>query len=79
MTARRPKYQDRCFDFEIGHLQKSPCRECFDYFSFPTCMETCILLDRIQTHLARTVLTSCNRSPAEDFAVHIEDWRKLNR
>ena len=78
MMNRRPTYQRRCFDFEIGHLKKSPCKECFDYFSFPACMDTCSLLDRIQTQLARTVLTGCNPATSEAFAVRIEDWRKIN-
>jgi hypothetical protein len=76
MSIQRPKYKPRQFDFEIGHLQKSPCRECYARFTFPTCFDDCALLDRIQTTLARSVLTSCNHSPVESFAVRIEERQK---
>lgn len=76
MTVQRPKYDLRRFDFEVGHLKKSPCKGCFHHFQFPVCLDECAILDRIQTKLSRTVLTSCNHSPAETFAIQIEDWRK---
>jgi hypothetical protein len=76
MPIQRPKYADNQFDFDIGHLQKSPCRECYRSSLFPSCFDDCDLLDRIQTTLARSVLTSRDHSPAESFAIHIEGWRK---
>lgn len=76
MSIQRPKYDPRRFDFEIGHLKKSPCRECHCHLLFPDCFDGCTLLDRIQTTLARTVLTSCNHSPVDTFAIHIEEWHK---
>jgi hypothetical protein len=41
------------FDFEIGHLIKSPCKECAEREkSFPRCAEFCALLDKLQRALA---------------------------
>lgn len=43
------------FDFELGHLVKSPCKECEEWEkSFPKCAEVCELLDRLQQLLAET-------------------------
>ena len=55
------RYRHR-FDFDIGYLVKSPCRECLDRDLFPGCMETCLPLDKIRTVLANSV--SCSRSYA---------------
>jgi hypothetical protein len=46
------------FDFEIGYLAKSPCRECKHKNNLPECSDTCKTLDHIQTALARGV--SCS-------------------
>ncbi|MFW6297028.1 MAG: hypothetical protein ACOC03_00870 [Desulfosalsimonas sp.] len=43
------------FDFEIGHLKKSPCRDCSRRKELPECAGQCPLLDRIQTVLAKGV------------------------
>ena len=48
------------FDFEIGYLIKSPCKTCDQRDLFPHCAENCVLLDHIQTLLARGI--SCSRS-----------------
>jgi hypothetical protein len=48
------------FDFDIGYLVKSPCRECLDRDLFPGCMDTCHPLDRIRRVLANSI--SCSRS-----------------
>lgn len=46
------------FDFEIGTLKKSPCRECKIRKEFPgcfpDCIDTCEILDQIQSLLAET-------------------------
>jgi hypothetical protein len=55
------KYIHR-FDFDIGYLVKSPCRECIDRYLFPDCMHSCLPLDRIRAVLANSV--SCSRSHA---------------
>jgi hypothetical protein len=47
------------FDFEIGHLVRSPCRECQETVNFPECSETCIVLGRIQAILSEGI--SCTR------------------
>lgn len=47
------------FDFEIGDVKQSPCRDCFYRNRFPRCMTDCAALDHFQRALARTV--SCSR------------------
>lgn len=48
------------FDFEIGNLVKSPCRECERRSQeFPRCIDACELLERIHALLAQT--RSCSR------------------
>ncbi len=42
-------------DFEVGHLVKSPCKECEEReVSFPHCVRVCRLLNRVQEILAET-------------------------
>lgn len=48
------------FDFDVGTLVKSPCKNCKDRDEFPECMTECKWLDRIQTVLAGT--RSCTRN-----------------
>ena len=43
------------FDFEIGYLTKSPCLTCKNRAELPECHSECILLDKIQTLLARGI------------------------
>jgi hypothetical protein len=43
------------FDFEIGYLIKSPCRECEERSDFPVCAETCVTLGRIQAILSEGI------------------------
>ena len=57
------------FDFNIGHLVKSPCKACETRESFPGCMEDCELLDQIQTVLSDSVSSANNYSVAETFDV----------
>lgn len=49
-TIKREK-----FDFEIGYLTKSPCLECDDKRDLPKCHAQCLVLDKIQTRLARAI------------------------
>lgn len=60
------------FDFDIGHLVKSPCRECIDRHRFPDCMETCLPLDRIHTVLANSVRCSRSYASMESHAIFLE-------
>ena len=57
------------FDFNIGHLVKSPCKACPTRVDFPGCMEDCELLDQIQTILSDSVSSANNYSAAETFDV----------
>jgi hypothetical protein len=71
LTTMASKYRHR-FDFDIGHLVKSPCRECRDNGLLPACMDACPMLDRIRTVLANSV--SCTRSSVsvESHAIYLE-------
>ncbi len=51
----------RRFDFEIGCLIKSPCKECDNKQNVPDCVDNCILMDNIQSILATAV--SCSKDP----------------
>ncbi len=48
------------FDFEIGYLIKSPCKECEKREDFPECMDDCNMLDKIHSILCESI--SCSRS-----------------
>ena len=76
MHSKRPLVIHRRFDFEIGHLVKSPCRECRDRPLLPQCAAGCSLLDRIQTRLARGISTTHTHSPLEPFAIYLESVRQ---
>ncbi|MBT6340361.1 MAG: hypothetical protein HOJ48_13800 [Desulfobacula sp.] len=43
------------FDFEIGYITKSPCLACENKSSLPGCHTECLILDKIQTMLARGI------------------------
>ncbi|MBT3487509.1 MAG: hypothetical protein HN978_19805 [Desulfobacula sp.] len=43
------------FDFEIGYLTKSPCMTCENKPLLPRCHKDCLILDKIQTMLARGI------------------------
>ncbi|MBU0971390.1 MAG: hypothetical protein KKC20_12125 [Proteobacteria bacterium] len=43
------------FDFEIGYLTKSPCLNCENKKALPKCHAQCLVLDKIQTTLARGI------------------------
>ena len=47
------------FDFEVGYLIKSPCRECRSCSRLPGCTDDCVTLEKIQTVLAESI--SCTR------------------
>ena len=56
MTKKIFQYK---YDFEIGYLVKSPCKNCLQKKTFPKCASKCILLDKIHTTLSEAV--SCTR------------------
>ncbi|MBW2099446.1 MAG: hypothetical protein JRG68_01555 [Deltaproteobacteria bacterium] len=50
------------FDFEIGYLKRSPCKECKKREDFPACLDECNILDKIRVVLAKGI--SCTgKSP----------------
>jgi len=53
MAIKRDK-----FDFDIGHLVKSPCNDCSNRDKFPQCSDTCEVLDKIRTLLAKGISSS---------------------
>ena len=56
MTKKKFKYR---YDFEIGYLVKSQCKNCIQKKTFPKCSDHCDLLDKIHTVLSEAV--SCTR------------------
>jgi len=56
LPYKKLKYR---FDFEIGYLTKSPCRECEKRKDFPDCMDDCNKLDKIHTILCEAI--SCSK------------------
>jgi len=56
LPYKKLKYR---FDFEIGYLTKSPCRECEKRKDFPDCMDDCNMLDKIHTILCEAI--SCSK------------------
>lgn len=52
------------FDFEIGYLIKSPCKDCDKKDNFPECADNCKILDEIHDVLSKAV--SCSRRGRED-------------
>jgi hypothetical protein len=55
-SKKVPRYR---FDFEVGYLIKSPCRECLRDNHLPGCAYDCVVLEKIQTILAESI--SCTR------------------
>ena len=64
------------FDFEIGHLVKSPCHGCDRRGEFPGCARKCGTLRNIQVILAETVTCTRHHSTLESSALSLEGWRK---
>ena len=36
------------FDFDVGNLINSPCKECIDRKKFPKCIDQCKMIDKIR-------------------------------
>ena len=60
------------FDFDIGYLVKSPCRDCTSRENLPNCINDCEILDQIQTVLADSIPSEASISPVETFDVPSE-------
>ena len=54
-----PKNFKYRFDFEIGYLTKSPCKNCVRKKDIPECIDECNMLDKIHTVLLEAV--SCSK------------------
>ncbi len=61
--------ENHSFDFEIGYLVKSPCRDCVSREDLPTCVEGCEILDQIQTVLADSIPSETSISPVDTYDV----------
>ena len=57
------------FDFNVGYLVKSPCKECATRSEFPSCMDDCEILEKIQSALSDSMSSANNYSVAETFDV----------
>ncbi len=57
------------FDFEIGYLVKSPCRDCATRDNMPDCFQGCEILDQIQTVLADSIPSEKSISALETYDV----------
>ncbi|MFO8083505.1 MAG: hypothetical protein R6U27_04200 [Desulfobacterales bacterium] len=62
------------FDFDIGYLVKSPCKNCEMRQNFPKCSEDCELLDKVQEMLCGAVSSTRGFSSLESFALSMESW-----
>ena len=60
------------FDYEIGYLVQSPCRNCSTYAKFPDCMDNCAVLDRVQNALSDSLSSVHNFSAVESFTLPME-------
>jgi len=61
--------KNHSFDFNVGYLVKSPCKECATRDTFPGCMEDCNILEQIQSALSDSLSSANNYSVAETFDV----------
>lgn len=62
------------FDFDVGYLVKSPCKNCKIRYKFPKCLEDCETIDRIHGALCGTISSTKGFSALESFAVSMESW-----
>jgi hypothetical protein len=65
------------FDINVGHLVKSPCKECEIRESFPSCIDDCQILEQIQSALSESMSTANNYSVAETFDVPMHVLEQL--
>ena len=69
---KRPVFDDKSFDFDVGYLVKSPCKGCQSHRRFPECMDGCELLGRVQSALSDSVSSVHNFSAVESFDLPLE-------
>ena len=56
---RNKNYLRYRFDFDIGYLTKSPCKNCEDRDLFPQCLKECEIIDQIHEVLTESI--SCSK------------------
>ena len=61
------------FDFDVGYLVKSPCRQCDKRPDFPKCFEDCEILDKVREALCGAVSSTRGHSSLESFAIGMEN------
>ena len=64
--------ENQNFDFDIGYLVKSPCRDCTSREKLPDCIQGCKILDQIQSVLADSIPSETSISPAETYDIPAE-------
>jgi hypothetical protein len=62
------------FDFDVGYLVKSPCKNCETRTDFPRCSEHCEIIDKIHGILCGTISSTKGFSSLESFAISMESW-----
>ena len=67
------------FDFEIGYLVKSPCRDCVTREVLPECIQSCEILDQIQSVLADSIPSEKSISAFETYDVQTEVLENISQ
>ena len=65
---QRPS-ENHNFDFDIGYLVKSPCRDCTTSDNLPDCFQGCQILDQIQSVLADSIPSERTISPVDTYDI----------
>jgi len=71
------RFCENSFDFDIGYLVKSPCRDCTTRDNLPDCIQGCDILDKIQTVLADSIPSEASISPVETYDVPADILEQL--
>jgi hypothetical protein len=77
MTKKKDASQR--FTYGIGHLMKSPCRDCETRESLPECFEKCKILGEIRTILSEKISfpLAASASGEESYTVAVSGWEQL--
>jgi hypothetical protein len=78
-VRRKPTTHDRhrCrFDFEVGWLVRSPCRDCREKSNLPRCADACATLDTIQRTLSKGISSSRDCALQESYTVAHDNWKQ---
>ena len=66
------------FDFDIGYLVKSPCRDCGTREDMPECIQGCEILGQIQAILAYSIPSEKSISELETYNVPTEVLEQIS-